>query len=306
MQFLYKKYFSFVYKYYLKKCIWCGKIIIEKSFEVTDMKITEILERGRRTLSFEVFPPKRAENFDSVLSAAEKIAALSPDYMSVTYGAGGGTSKYTADIASRIESFGITALAHLTCVSSSRDTVRAVLSDLRARTIDNILALRGDIPEGFDRASAEYKYASELIGEIREFGGFCIGGACYPEGHPESLSREADLAALREKVECGCQFLTTQMFFDNGVFFRFAEELSALGVSVPQVAGIMPITSAAQVEKMIKFSGNALPAELCRIIDRYGADNESMRQAGIDYASRQIREIYECGAVALKRNAETR
>lgn len=259
------------------------------------MKISEILERGRRTISFEVFPPKKVENFDSVLSAAEKIAALSPDYMSVTYGAGGGTSKYTADIASQIESFGITALAHLTCVSSSRDTVRAVLSNLRSKKIENILALRGDIPEGFDRSCAEYKYASELIEEIRDFGGFCIGGACYPEGHPESISREADLAALRRKVECGCQFLTTQMFFDNGVFYRFAEELSALGVSVPLIAGIMPITSAAQVEKMIKFSGKALPAELCRIIDRYGEDNESMKEAGIDYASRQIREIYESG-----------
>ena len=259
------------------------------------MKITEILERGRRTLSFEVFPPKKVENFDSVLSAAERIAALSPDFMSVTYGAGGGTSKYTADIASRIESFGVTALAHLTCVSSSKDRVRAVLSDLCARKIDNILALRGDIPEGFDRACAEYKYASELIEEIREFGGFCIGGACYPEGHPESLSREADLAALKRKVECGCQFLTTQMFFDNRVFFRFAEDLEKTGVSVPLIAGIMPITSAAQVDKMIKFSGNALPGQLCKIIDRYGSDNDSMRAAGIEYASSQIREIYERG-----------
>ena len=259
------------------------------------MKITEILERGRRTLSFEVFPPKKVENFDSVLSAAERIAALSPDYMSVTYGAGGGTSKYTADISSRIESFGVTALAHLTCVSSSKDRVRAVLSDLCARKIDNILALRGDIPEGFDRACAEYKYASELIEEIREFGGFCIGGACYPEGHPESRSREADLAALRHKVECGCRFLTTQMFFDNGVFYRFAEDLEKTGVSVPLIAGIMPITSAAQVEKMIKFSGNVLPGQLCEIIDRYGSNNDSMRAAGIEYASGQIRELYERG-----------
>ena len=259
------------------------------------MKITEILERGRRTLSFEVFPPKKVENFDSVLSAAERIAALSPDFMSVTYGAGGGTSKYTADIASRIESFSVTALAHLTCVSSSKDRVRAVLSDLCARKIDNILALRGDIPEGFDRTCAEYKYASELIEEIRKFGGFCIGGACYPEGHPESLSREADLAALRHKVECGCQFLTTQMFFDNGVFYRFAEDLEKTGVSVPLIAGIMPITSAAQVDKMIKFSGNALPGQLCKIIDRYGSDNDSMRAAGIEYASGQIRELYERG-----------
>ena len=259
------------------------------------MKISEILTSGKRTLSFEVFPPKTIDKFDTVLSAAEEIARLSPSFMSVTYGAGGGTSAYTAEIASRLLGFGVTPLAHLTCVSSSRGRVRELLSDLRARGIENVLALRGDIPEGFDRSAAEYRYASELVSEIAEFGGFCIGGACYPEGHPESRSKRDDIAALGEKVRSGVSFLTTQMFFDNDVFYRFVDELSAVGISVPIVAGIMPITSAAQVDRMIKFSGNALPKKLCDIIDRYGADNNSMREAGIDYATEQIRELYERG-----------
>lgn len=259
------------------------------------MKISDILAAGKRTLSFEVFPPKTIDKFDSVLSAAEEIAGLSPSFMSVTYGAGGGTSAYTAEIASRLHGFGVTPLAHLTCISSKKSRVRELLSDLRGRGIENILALRGDIPEGFDRSLAEYKYASELVSEIADFGGFCIGGACYPEGHPESISRNADLAALKEKVSAGCSFLTTQMFFDNSVFYRFTEELSARGVGVPVIAGIMPITSASQVDRMIKFSGNALPKRLCDIIDRYGADNTSMRAAGIEYATEQIRELYEQG-----------
>ena len=256
------------------------------------MKITDILESKNRTLSFEVFPPKKIENFDSVMSAAAEIAKLEPDYMSVTYGAGGGTSRYTSEIASRLQNFGVTALAHLTCVSSSKEQVQRVLSDLRDRKIKNVLALRGDIPDGLDRAMADYKYASELVKEIRDFGGFSIGGACYPEGHPESLSKEADITALKYKVECGCEFLTTQMFFDNSVFYRFVEALSNEGMELPIIAGIMPITSAAQVDRMIKFSGNALPKKLTDLIERYGADNASMKAAGIEYATEQIAKLY--------------
>ena len=269
--------------------------MVEKYFEVRKMKISEILTSGKRTLSFEVFPPKTVDKFDSVLSAAEEIAELSPSFMSVTYGAGGGTSLYTAEIASRLQGFGVTPLAHLTCISSKRSRVREVLSDLRERGIENILALRGDIPEGFDRTVAEYKYASELIGEIADFGGFCIGGACYPEGHPESRTLDLDIAALGRKVSSGARFLTTQMFFDNAVFYRFIERLSKAGINVPVIAGIMPITSAMQVERMIKFSGSALPKKLTDLIDRYGDDNASMREAGISYATEQIRELYDEG-----------
>ena len=259
------------------------------------MKISDILAEGKRTLSFEVFPPKTIDKFDSVLSAAEEIAALKPSFMSVTYGAGGGTSAYTAEIASRLASFGVTPLAHLTCISSTRERVAELLSDLHSRGIENILALRGDIPEGIDRGAAEYRYASELVEEISRFGGFCIGGACYPEGHPESRTIDEDILALGRKVSLGCRFLTTQMFFDNGVFYRFVDRLSQANINVPIVAGIMPITSAAQVDRMIKFSGSALPKRLTDIIDRYSSDNSAMREAGVEYASRQIKELYEQG-----------
>lgn len=259
------------------------------------MKISDILAEGKRTLSFEVFPPKTIDKFDSVLSAAEEIAALKPSFMSVTYGAGGGTSAYTAEIASRLASFGVTPLAHLTCISSTRERVAELLSDLRSRGIENILALRGDIPEGLDRGAAEYRYASELVEEINRFGGFCIGGACYPEGHPESRTIDEDILALGRKVSLGCRFLTTQMFFDNGVFYRFVDRLSQANINVPVVAGIMPITSAAQVDRMIKFSGSALPKRLTDIIDRYSSDNSAMREAGVEYAGRQIEELYEQG-----------
>lgn len=259
------------------------------------MKISDILAEGKRTLSFEVFPPKTIDKFDSVLSAAEEIAALKPSFMSVTYGAGGGTSAYTAEIASRLASFGVTPLAHLTCISSTRERVAELLSDLRSRGIENILALRGDIPEGLDRGAAEYRYASELVEEISRFGGFCIGGACYPEGHPESRTIDEDILALGRKVSLGCRFLTTQMFFDNGVFYRFVDRLSQANINVPIVAGIMPITSAAQVDRMIKFSGSALPKRLTDIIDRYSSDNSAMREAGVEYAGRQIEELYEQG-----------
>lgn len=283
------------------------------------MKISDILAEGKRTLSFEVFPPKTIDKFDSVLSAAEEIAALRPSFMSVTYGAGGGTSAYTAEIASRLASFGVTPLAHLTCISSTKERVAELLSDLRSRGIENVLALRGDIPEGLDRGAAEYKYASELVEEISRFGGFCIGGACYPEGHPESRSIDEDIVALGRKVSSGCRFLTTQMFFDNSVFYRFVDRLSQAKINVPIVAGIMPITSAAQVERMIKFSGSALPKRLTDIIDRYGGDNSAMREAGVEYATRQIEELYGQGfsfahvysmnkplvALEIKRNLES-
>ena len=283
------------------------------------MKISDILAEGKRTLSFEVFPPKTIDKFDSVLSAAEEIAALKPSFMSVTYGAGGGTSAYTAEIASRLASFGVTPLAHLTCISSARERVAELLSDLRSRGIENILALRGDIPEGLDRGAAEYRYASELVEEISRFGGFCIGGACYPEGHPESRTIDEDILALGRKVSLGCRFLTTQMFFDNGVFYRFVDRLSQANINVPVVAGIMPITSASQVDRMIKFSGSALPKRLTDIIDRYSFDNSAMREAGVEYASRQIEELYEQGfnfahvysmnkplvALEIKRNLES-
>ncbi len=263
------------------------------------MRITDIIGSTKPTLSFEVFPPKTTDKFDTVLEATQKIAALSPSYMSVTYGAGGGTSRYTADIASDLLARGVTPLAHLSCISSTRTQIRELLSDLASRNIENILALRGDIPKGEDRPLAEYKYASELIEEIAAFGGFTIGGACYPEGHPESESGAKDIEALRIKVESGCEFLTTQMFFDNNILYNFMYRLYRAGVSVPVVPGIMPVTSAAQIKRIISISGNELPQRFIRLVDRYGDDPLAMKQAGIAYATEQIIDLYANGFNAV-------
>ena len=262
------------------------------------MKITEIINSNKPSLSFEVFPPKTTDKFDGVMDAVEKIVELSPSYMSVTYGAGGGTSKYTADISERILSRGVTPLAHLTCISSTKAEVCSLLSDLKGRGIENILALRGDIPEGMD-ISREYKYASELIADIREFGGFTVGGACYPEGHPESASSESDIEALRLKVDAGCEFLTTQMFFDNNILYNFLYRLLRRGISVPVVAGVMPVTNAKQIKRIIDISGNRLPERFIRIVDRYGDNPLAMKQAGIAFATEQIIDLFANGINAV-------
>ena len=262
------------------------------------MKITEIIKGKAPSLSFEVFPPKTSDNFESVMADAEKIAALKPSYMSVTYGAGGGTSEFTAEIASRIRATGVEPLAHLTCISSTHAKVRSVLEDLRQKGIENVLALRGDIPKEHT-GSFEYKYACELISEVREAGDFCIGGACYPEGHPESENGRADIDALRIKVESGCEFLTTQMFFDNNILYNFLYRLLGAGVDVPVVAGIMPVTSAKQIKRIASISGNALPQRFVRLIDRYGDNPLAMKQAGIAYATEQVIDLYANGINAV-------
>ncbi len=263
------------------------------------MKITEIINGKKPSLSFEVFPPKTTDKFESVLAATEKIAELSPSYMSVTYGAGGGTSKYTAEIASRLLSRGVTPLAHLSCISSTKDEIHSLLTDLRSRGIENILALRGDIPRDMERPPMQYKYASELMCEICDFGGFTIGGACYPEGHPESENGERDIESLRIKAECGCEFLTTQMFFDNNILYNFMYRLMKKGVNIPVVPGIMPVTSAVQIKRIISISGNALPQRFIRLVDRYGDDPLAMKQAGIAYATSQIVDLYANGINAV-------
>ena len=263
------------------------------------MKIIDIITGDRPSLSFEVFPPKTSDKFDGVLQATTEIAKLSPSYMSVTYGAGGGTSKYTADICLALGRQGVTPLAHLTCLSSSKERIDGELSALKAHGVENILALRGDAPEGFDRESAEFKHASELVQEIKRFGGFCIGGACYPEGHPESENLAADIEGLRKKVDAGCEFLTTQMFFDNNILYNFLYRLYRAGVQVPVVAGIMPVTNAAQIKRIISISGNALPQRFLRIVDRYGDKPEAMKQAGIAFATEQIVDLFANGISAV-------
>ena len=264
------------------------------------MKINRLLEEDRLHLSFEVFPPKTDAAFDDVMNAAGSIAALKPDFLSVTYGAGGGTSRYTVAIASRIQSgYGVPALAHLTCVSSTRETVRNQIAALRDAGIENVMALRGDLTPGMmeaDRSGWAYRHAVDLVRELKESGaGFCIGGACYPEVHPESADSREDIRHLKEKVDAGVDFLTTQMFFDNSELYSFLYRLREAGVTVPVIPGIMPITSAKQVERAIRLSGCMMPRRFLSLVDRFGSDPEAMKQAGIIYATDQIIDLYANG-----------
>lgn len=262
------------------------------------MKISKILEQKKFTLSFEVFPPKTNSGFDGVRIATEKIASLSPAFMSVTYGAGGGTSKYTLEIAKNIqEKYNVPTLAHLTCVSSTRETVRQRIAEIKAAGIKNVMALRGDIPDGMENVPRDYKYAIELIRDLRESGGdFCIGGACYPEGHPESPSLDSDIRYLKEKMDAGLDFLTTQMFFDFGPFFDFIFRASKANIDTSRIIpGIMPITSVSQVERVVKLSGCYLPKEFTDMLDKYEKNPEDMRSAGINYAIHQILTMFQNG-----------
>ena len=261
------------------------------------MKIKDILSKGVLSLSFEVFPPKTETVFDSVRSATEEIAKLKPSFMSVTYGAGGGTSKYTLDIAENIkELHGVPTLAHLTCVSSTKKTVREKIEEIKAHGIENVMALRGDIPaemENKDRSGWDYTHAIDLIRELKEISpDFCIGGACYPEVHPESENQKEDIKRLKEKVDAGCDFLTTQMFFDNNLLYNFLYKIREAGITVPVIPGIMPITNANQIERAIKLSGSFMPRRFVSLVDRFGHDPAAMMQAGIAYATDQIIDLY--------------
>ena len=252
------------------------------------------------SLSFEVFPPKKESGFESVKAATEKIASYHPSFMSVTYGAGGGTSRYTLDIAKNIKDvFGVPTLAHLTCVSSSRATVREQIELMRAAGIKNVMALRGDLTpelEKTDRSGWDYQYAVQLIRELKERDSeFCIGAACYPEIHPESANQKEDIQHIREKVEAGADFLTTQMVFDNDLFFNFMYKLREAGVYVPVIPGIMPITNANQVERAIRLSGSFMPQRFKSLVDYFGQEPETMKQAGIAYATSQIIDLYANG-----------
>ena len=264
------------------------------------MKLRELLAREKMTLSFEVFPPKTDTAFDSVKSAIEEIAALHPAFMSVTYGAGGGTSQYTLEIAKSIKArYGVPTLAHLTCVSSTRDTVREKIKQMQEAGIENVMALRGDLtPElaASDRSEWPYRHAVDLIREIRESGAdFCIGGACYPEIHPESENQREDIRYLREKVDAGCSFLTTQMFFDNNLLYNFLYKIREAGITVPVIPGIMPITNAKQVERAIALSGSFVPQRFKALVDKFGTSPAAMKQAGIAYATDQIIDLYANG-----------
>ncbi len=264
------------------------------------MKLSKLFSSDKLSLSFEVFPPKTDSAFESVKTATEEIAKLKPSFMSVTYGAGGGTSQYTLDIAKNIKNtYGVPTLAHLTCVSSTKETVRAKIEAMKEAGIENVMALRGDLTpelEKTDRSLWDYRYAIDLINDIKASGAdFCIGGACYPEIHPESFNQKEDIKHLKEKVDAGCDFLTTQMFFDNNLLYNFLYKIREAGITVPIIPGVMPITNANQVERAIKLSGSFMPQRFKSLVDKFGYSPDAMKQAGIVYATDQIIDLFANG-----------
>lgn len=260
------------------------------------MKVSELLKKENVTISCELFPPKQGAQLENYKKIVAEMAALKPAYLSCTYGATGGTSDYTVEIADTIQANQLPAIAHLTCASSTREKVHSVIEELKERNIENILALRGDIPENVDfPLPNQYHHALELIQEIKASGDFCIGGACYPEGHPEALNMDTDLSFLKEKVDAGCDYLTTQMFFDNNIYYSFMYKALKKEIHVPVVAGIMPVTNANQIKRIISLSGNLVPTKFLNIVDRFGENPQAMKQAGIAYATEQIIDLIANG-----------
>ena len=261
------------------------------------MKITSIFEKEEITVSFEVFPPKTTTNYEAVEKAALGVAALKPSYMSVTYGAGGSTRGYTIKIAEKIQKEQqVTTIAHLTCVGATKADIHAALGQMKEAGIENILALRGDRPKDFEGDPyVDYHHASELVETIREYGDFCVGGACYPEGHPDAATKKEDILNLKKKVDAGCEFLTTQMFFDNNILYNFLYRAREKGVTVPVIPGIMPVTNANQVKRILSMSGTNLPERFKAIVDRFGDNPKAMQQAGIAYATDQIIDLFANG-----------
>lgn len=257
------------------------------------MKLDQLLRSDTATLSFEVFPPKNTAAFETVREATECIASLKPSFMSVTYGAGGSNSKATIEVARNLSGRGVPMVAHLTCVGATRELLSEQLAKMKAAGVDNIMALRGDLPEGV--SLGDYRYASDLVRFIRENGDFCIGGACYPEVHPESENQKQDLFFLKQKVDAGCDYLVTQMFFDNSIFYNFLYKAREAGISVPVLPGIMPITRASQIGHAAKLSGTNVPARLRQIVDVFGDSPEAMLQAGVAYATEQIVDLLANG-----------
>lgn len=260
------------------------------------MKISDILKNNKVTVSFEVFPPKEWDKIANTKAVIEQMVKDKPAFMSVTYGAAGTTSGYTTEIANAVKAGGVTPLSHLTCFTSTKEKINSVLDELEQNGIENVLALRGDIPQDFQADSSHYyNNAYELVNEVKARGTFCVGAACYPEVHPESKNRVEDIARLKEKVDCGVDFLTTQMFFDNEKFYDFREMCAIKEINVPIIAGIMPITNAKQIKRSVELSNCTLPKKFEKIMERFGQNPDAMKQAGIIYATEQIIDLMANG-----------
>jgi methylenetetrahydrofolate reductase (NADPH) len=259
------------------------------------LKIIDILRGGKRTVSFEFFPPKTDAGFEELYRTIEALKPLAPDYVSVTYGAGGSTRSKTVELVKRIkQEIGIEPMAHLTCVGSTREEIEAVLDDLKSGGTENVLPLRGDPPKGeseFRAVQGGFRYANELVSFIRPQYDFCLGGACYPERHPEAPSHEIDLDNLKRKVDAGVDFLITQLFFDNADFYRFRDRVRAAGIETPLLAGIMPIRDVRQIKRFAEMIGATLPDGLLRKIEAVEDDAEAVAHVGTAHAARQCEDL---------------
>jgi methylenetetrahydrofolate reductase (NADPH) len=267
------------------------------------MKIIDILRSGKRTVSFEFFPPKDDAGFADLFQTIAALRPLQPSYVSVTYGAGGSTRRKTVDIVKRIKhEIGIESMAHLTCVGATREEIHSVLEELKESGMENVLPLRGDPPKGADRfvkTEGGFGYANELVEFIRGRYPFCLGAACYPEGHPEAPDLKADLDNLKRKVDAGVDFLITQLFFNNDDFFRFRDRAEAAGIKVPILAGIMPILSVKQTKRFTEMCGASIPPGLLANIEAVEDDPEAVRQLGAYHATRQCENLLAGGVAGL-------
>jgi methylenetetrahydrofolate reductase (NADPH) len=264
------------------------------------MRIAELFGRNRPLFSFEFFPPRTEAGYASLFDTIEQLKQLDPAYVSVTWGAGGSTRRNTVDLVARIQrEIGLVAMAHLTCTGSSRGDLAETLDRLAGAGIQNVLALGGDLPEGYVQPDDGLQYANELVEFIRTRWDLCLGGACYPETHPRAASPEADLANLARKVEAGASFLVTQLFFDNADYFAFVARARAAGIGVPIVPGIMPVVSSRSVRRMAALSGAQVPARLAAALDRCGEDDASTLEVGVRWATEQCRDLLERGAPGI-------
>lgn len=265
--------------------------------------IKDKYQSGRTIYSLEVFPPKKDKDVELIFRALDEIKNLNLDYISITYGAGGSSSKRTLDIASYVQNnCNIEALAHLTCVSINEDLLANFLKELKINNINNVLALRGDRPKDMSEEAfihRPYRYAMDLVKLLKQNSSYCIGGACYPEIHPESKNQENDLYYLKAKVDAGIDFLITQLFFDNDKFYRFYEKARDYGIALPISAGIMPITSPNQIHTIVELSGASIPASLRTLIDKYGSNPDDFKKAGLDYATNQIIDLQNYGVPGI-------
>lgn len=258
------------------------------------MRIAELFRRKNAVWSFEVFPPKAQSGMDGINATLSELADLAPDYVSVTYSAGGSRNAHTAEVARKVRALGMEPLAHITCVNSTRQEVLSALENLKASGVENVLALRGDRVEG--ATSSDFRYASDLISLINSNGfDFDVSAACYPEGHPESESMLADVRHLKEKVDLGVTHLNSQLFFDNDDFFRFMDMVRLAGIDVPVQAGVMPLVKASQFGGIVKMTAAKIPSKMSRMYARFADDPESLCEAGIAYATDQIIDLLSGG-----------